>query len=167
MRFHRRTTGHQGVGRVVAVVGLALAIGASSAAGALGAVGTAGGARVQAPDLILDNGRFITMDDRRPTAQAIAITDDRITAVGSSREIARLATRATRRIHLRRRTVVPGLIDGHTHAIRGGQTFGRETYWLGVDSLATGLSMLSDAARGRRPDEWVGRRGVLAPEPVP
>jgi predicted amidohydrolase YtcJ len=165
MRFHRRMTGHQGVGRVVvvAVVALALAIGASSAVGALGAVGSAGGARVQAPDLILENGRFITMDDRRPTPQAIAITDDRITAVGSSGEIARLATRATRRIDLRRRTVVPGLIDGHTHAIRGGQTFGRETYWLGVDSLATGLSMLSDAARARRPNEWVAVVGSWHP----
>ena len=72
MRSPRRIAGRHGVrGRVVAVLVLAVAIGASSAIGALDAVGTTGGARAEAPDLILENGRFITMDDRRPSARAI------------------------------------------------------------------------------------------------
>jgi predicted amidohydrolase YtcJ len=122
-----------------------------------------GGARRLRPDLILLNGVVLTMDERHPRARAIAIRDDRITAVGTNRAVARLAGRNTRRVNLRGRTVIPGLIDGHTHAIRGGQTYDRETYWLGVDSLEHGLRMLTEAASERRPDEWVGVVGSWHP----
>jgi predicted amidohydrolase YtcJ len=107
------------------------------------------------PDLILFNGVILTMDEDNPRARALAIRDDEITAVGSNRRIARLAGADTRMINLRRRTVVPGLVDGHTHAIRGGQTFSQETYWLGIGSLAGALDLVSEAADERQPDEWV------------
>ena len=103
------------------------------------------------------------MDEDRPRARAIAITDDEITAVGSNREIRRMADAGTQVINLRRRTVVPGLVDGHTHAIRGGQTFNQETYWLGVDSLAEALDTLSEAAAERAPDEWMAVVGSWHP----
>jgi predicted amidohydrolase YtcJ len=119
--------------------------------------------RGRRPDVVLLNGVVLTMDERRPRTRAAAITGDRISAVGSSRAVARLAGPDTRRVNLRGRTVVPGLIDGHTHAIRGGQTFDRETYWLGVGSLQTALAMLTEAARDRRPEEWVAAVGSWHP----
>jgi predicted amidohydrolase YtcJ len=113
------------------------------------------GARRVRPKVILVNGVILTMDARRPRARALAITGERISAIGSNRAVRRLAGPKTRRVNLRGRTVIPGVIDGHTHAIRGGQTFDRETYWLGVTSLRRALAMLTEAARERRPDEWV------------
>lgn len=121
------------------------------------------GKGVEAPDLILVNGVILTMDEEQPRARAIAITGDQITAVGSSRAVARLAGRGTQTVNLRGRTVIPGLVDGHTHAIRGGQTFDDETYWLGVDSLEDALAGITRAATEREPDEWVAVVGSWHP----
>jgi predicted amidohydrolase YtcJ len=69
----------------------------------------------QAPDLILFDGKIFTGDLARPYAEALAITGGRLTAVGTSDEIRRLAGRNTRRIDLDGRVVVPGFNDAHTH----------------------------------------------------
>src|SRR5688572_5136341 len=84
---------------VLVAAGLVLA-GTGSGFGFLGVKGAAG------PDLILVNGAIVTMDEHHPRARAIAITDDEITAVGSSRAVARLAGPDTRTIDLRGRTVI-------------------------------------------------------------
>jgi predicted amidohydrolase YtcJ len=141
---------------VLVAAGLVLA-GTGSGFGFLGVKGASG------PDLILVNGAIVTMDEHHPRARAIAITDDEITAVGSSRAVARLAGPDTRTIDLRGRTVIPGLVDGHTHAIRGGQTFDQETYWLGVGSLEEALARVTEAASQREPDEWVAVVGSWHP----
>lgn len=134
------------------------------AAGTGGGVGFPfGGKGAAAPDLILAGGTILTMDEERPRARAIAITGDEITAVGSSRAVARLAGPDTQTVDLRGRTVIPGLVDGHTHAIRGGQTFDQETYWLDVRSLEDALARLTQAASERQPDEWVAVIGSWHP----
>ena len=122
-----------------------------------------GGSGVEEPDLILVNGEILTMDQRQPRAGAIAVTDDEITAVGSSRSVAKLAGRHTQTINLRGRTVIPGLVDGHTHAIRGGQTFDDETYWLDAGSLEEALARVTEAAGEREPNEWVAVVGSWHP----
>ena len=53
-----------------------------------------------APDLILSNGKIVTVDERFTIAQAVAIAGDRIVAVGSNQEIAKLAGPQTRRVDL-------------------------------------------------------------------
>lgn len=141
---------------VLATTGLAAAVAGAGS-------GYWGGESVDEPDLILVNGVILTMDEDRPRARAIALTDDEITRVGSNREIRQMAGEGTQTINLRRRTVIPGLVDGHTHAIRGGQTFDQETYWLGVGSLADALEMLGAAAAAREPDEWVAVVGSWHP----
>src|SRR5262245_59527769 len=83
-------------------------------AGLLGAFMPAG-ARQASPDIILINGKIITVDDQFSIAQAVAVRGDRIIAVGTNPEITRLAGPATRRMDLRGRSVVPGLIDNHAH----------------------------------------------------
>ena len=58
-------------------------------------------AQQAAPDLILSNGKIITVDERFSIAQAVAIRGDRIIAVGTSQDVGRLAGPNTRRIEFR------------------------------------------------------------------
>src|SRR6195256_4684488 len=89
-------------------------------------------AQQAAPDLILSNGKVITVDERFSIAQALAIRGDRIVAVGTNQDIARLAGPATKRIDLRGKSVIPGLIDNHMHLLRAGQTWLKELRFDGV-----------------------------------
>ena len=77
------------------------------------------------PDLILSNGKIVTVDERFTIAQAVAVRGDRIVAVGSNADIGKLAGAGTRRIDLAGRTVTPGLIDNHMHLLRGGHHLGQ------------------------------------------
>src|SRR5436190_518641 len=67
------------------------------------------------PELLLYNGKVVTVDGRFSIAQAVAIRGGKFVAVGSNDEVRRLARASTRSIDLRGRTVVPGLMDGHLH----------------------------------------------------
>ena len=67
------------------------------------------------PDLILTNGRVLTMDRSDTVVEAVAIKDDRILAVGSTGEIDALAGSGTERLDLHGRTALPGLADIHVH----------------------------------------------------
>ena len=98
------------------------------------------------PDLILSNGKIVTVDDRFAIAQAVAIRGDRFAATGGNQEIGALAGPNTRRIDLRGRTVIPGLIDNHMHLLRAASTWLRELRFDGVDSRKRGCR---DAARPR------------------
>ncbi len=66
-------------------------------------------------ELTLHHGNIITVDDRQPKAEAVAIAGGRLFAVGSNDGVLNLATAATRKIDLEGKTVVPGFIDAHTH----------------------------------------------------
>jgi predicted amidohydrolase YtcJ len=72
------------------------------------------------PELILYNANIITIDDRRPRAQAVAIANARFLAVGANEQVRELATGRTKKIDLGGRTVVPGFIDAHTHPAEAG-----------------------------------------------
>jgi len=72
------------------------------------------------PDIILTNARVITVDSADRIARAVAVTGNRITAVGSAAAINRLAGPTTRRIDLQGRTITPGLLDAHAHFSGGG-----------------------------------------------
>ena len=67
------------------------------------------------PDAIVVNAKIFTADSTNPWAEALAVRGDRITAVGSSAEIRKLATSDTRVIDAGGRTVVPGFNDSHDH----------------------------------------------------
>src|SRR6476620_4313746 len=87
-----------------------------------------------APDLILSNGKIITVDETFSIAQAVAVRGDRIVAVGTNQEINRLAGPNTRRIDLRGKSVVPGFIDDHAHFQEEGAYWTLETRLDGVES---------------------------------
>ena len=106
---------------------------------------TGGAAWAQRADTVLVNGRILTVDDRFSVREAIAIRDGRITALGKSTAIRRFAGPKTRVIDLQGRTVIPGLVDSHIHAIRAALSFSTEVNWIGAASI----------------EEALGRSGVL------
>jgi predicted amidohydrolase YtcJ len=73
-----------------------------------------------AADLVLDNGRILTLDARRPRASALAVAGGRIVAVGGRADVKRWRDRRTEVVDLRGATVVPGLVDAHAHLDREG-----------------------------------------------
>ena len=112
-------------------------------------------ASAQAPDTILINGKIVTLDSRSTVAMGLAVTDGRITATGSTDDVRKLAGPSTRVIDLRGRTVIPGLIDSHLHAIRAALSFSTEVNWIGAHSIEEGLGRIRAAARAMKPGAWL------------
>jgi predicted amidohydrolase YtcJ len=108
-----------------------------------------------APDLILFNGRFYTLDPANPVAGAVAVSGGKFSAVGIDPDIRKLAGKATKLIDLRGRSALPGLIDNHLHIIRGGLNFNMELRWDGVRSLADAMAMLRRQIAITPPPQWV------------
>ncbi|AHM63003.1 amidohydrolase [Flammeovirgaceae bacterium 311] len=73
------------------------------------------------PDLILYNANIITVNPDQPQAEALAVIGDRIVAVGSNREIRRLAGARTRKVDIGGKVVTPGFIDAHAHPLTAGK----------------------------------------------
>ncbi len=76
--------------------------------------------RELAPDQIWTNGRFYTLDPNNTIAQAVAVKDGRILAVGHNEQIEAMAGEYTRRIDLNGRSVIPGIFDSHAHMLEVG-----------------------------------------------
>src|SRR5688500_18120214 len=148
MTMARRASNLAAMAAIAAIAGAAAMLRAQQPVPAPGAAGPT-------PTLVLSNGKIITVDERFTIAQAVAITGDRIVAVGTNQEIGQLAGPNARRIDLRGRAVIPGLIDNHMHLLRAGVTWQREVRWDGVDSRKHALEMLSAKAKALGPGEWV------------
>ena len=71
----------------------------------------------QPVDIILHNGTVLTMNPAQPRARALAISGNQIIAVGGQGTVNRLGGRGTRRINLKGKTVLPGFVDPHNHAL--------------------------------------------------
>ncbi|MEM8630074.1 MAG: amidohydrolase, partial [Pseudomonadota bacterium] len=126
---------------------------ASASAVALGAVpglaqSTATG---NAADLVLVNARITTMDPARPEATALAAKDGVFVVVGDATDVNPLIGPFTQVIDGKGKRVIPGLIDSHTHSIRGGVNYNLEVRWDTADSLEEALHLLREQA-DRTPD---------------
>src|SRR5688572_26298455 len=115
-------------------------------------------------DTILTNGKIITVDDQFSIAQAVAVRGDRIVAVGTNQNITRLAGPSTRRIDLRGRSVVPGLIDNHAHFQEEGAYWTLELRFDGVDTRKQALEMIRAKAQAAGPGKWVFNLGGWSPD---
>lgn len=132
-------------------------------------------AGAQAPsaqaDLLLLNGKVVTVDPQFRVAQAIGVNGDRIVAVGTNDQIRALAASGARVVDLQRRTVIPGLIDNHGHYARAAQTWTREARLDGILSRSDAMEKLRSRARTVKPDDWVlvlggWSEGQFADEPL-
>jgi len=103
---------------------------------------------------ILRNGKIITMDAAFTITQSVAVSADRILAVGPDDAMAAYTSPQTRVIDLKGKAVVPGLTDGHAHMDREAirnifPSLGR------VRSIRDIQDHIAELARGKRPGEWI------------
>jgi predicted amidohydrolase YtcJ len=111
-------------------------------------------------DTILLNGKVVTVDSRFSLAQGVAIRGERVLAVGRNADVLEHQGQGTKVIDLRKRTVIPGLIDNHAHFIRAPEH--DELRLDGVASRARALAMLAERVRAARPGEWIVTLGGWA-----
>jgi predicted amidohydrolase YtcJ len=114
-----------------------------------------------AADRILVNGRILTVDAADRVAEAIAIRDGRILAVGTTAEIERLAGPATERIDLAGRAATPGLIDAHVHFASAGlmRLTNIDLSFPQVKGVADIVRLAAERAQAVPEGEWIRGRG--------
>ncbi|MEJ2882802.1 amidohydrolase [Pedobacter sp. GR22-6] len=106
-------------------------------------------------DLIITNGKVITLNKDQPSAEALAIAGHKIIAVGSNKQILKYSNSKAKVIDAKGETVIPGIYDSHLHVIRGGRFYNAELRWDGVKSLKRALTMLREQAARTPADQWV------------
>ena len=109
-------------------------------------------------DVVLRNGTIVTMDSTTPRAQAIAVTGDRITALGSNADIQPYVGPSTQVIDLGGRLAIPGFNESHGHFTGLGQALS-ELNLMGVPTWQDIASMVADAAKSAKPGAWIQGRG--------
>jgi predicted amidohydrolase YtcJ len=121
-------------------------------------------------DLVLRNGRIVTLDDRMPEGQALASRGGKIVAVGTNADIARYVGPSTQVIDLAGQFAMPGFIEGHGHFTGIGESK------LGLELLNTTswdqiVKMVADAVKKAKPGQWIVGRGwhqdKWTPKPQP
>jgi predicted amidohydrolase YtcJ len=110
------------------------------------------------PDLVLHGGHVITVDRASHIAEAVAVADGKIVAVGTDAEILPLAGGPTRVTDLKGGSVIPGMIDNHTHQIMAGldtAEAGVKVNIAGSRSIEEVKAEIAAAARTAAPGEWI------------
>jgi predicted amidohydrolase YtcJ len=115
-------------------------------------------ARVAPADLVLRNGKVVTMDSTNATGQAVAITGDRITAVGSDADIQQYVGADTKVIDLQGHLAIPGFNESHGHFTGLGEGLS-ELNLMGVPTWQDITAMVADAAKRAKPGQWIRGRG--------
>jgi hypothetical protein len=134
---------------------LALALSACATPGGQEAAPSTAQPAAQSADLIVTNARITTLDARTSEAQALAVRDGHIVAVGDTASIARLAGPQTRSVDAGGRRVIPGLIDSHIHALRAALSYSTEVNWIGAGTIAEAMARLREKAAQARPGSWL------------
>lgn len=108
-----------------------------------------------ATDLVLFNGQVFTADRAQPKVQALAVADGKVLQVGSDAQIKALIETGTRVIDLGGKTLMPGLIDSHSHAIFGGlemTSANMQDKVVSLDQLERKLRAWRDDGKARHGD---------------
>jgi predicted amidohydrolase YtcJ len=109
-------------------------------------------------DLVLRDGKIVTMVEAFPEVEALALVGDRVIAVGSNDDIDAYVGESTRVIELEGRLAVPGLTEGHGHLVK----IGRKLANLQLETARTWdeiVAMVAEAARATPKGEWIFGRG--------
>ena len=133
---------------------------AGSAALILAAVSSNVAAQTRA-DLLLVNGRVLTVDSTDRVAQAVGIAGNRIIVVGTTAEVERAAAPNARRIDLAGRTVTPGLLDAHAHFSDGGaeRLYVLDLSYPNVKSIPDVATAVGAKAAAAPKGTWIQGRG--------
>ena len=113
---------------------------------------------MQYADLVLKNANVLTMNSLKPCAEAIAIKDEKIVAVGTNKQIEPWIGKQTKVMNLDGKTVVPGFIDAHVH-MRG---FGRFLTWVNlrdINSIREMQKLLREQVQKTPKGKWILGRG--------
>ena len=114
----------------------------------------------QAPpaDLVLTNGRIVTVDPGMAEAEAIAISRDRVQALGTAAEIKKMIGPATKVIDLNGQLAIPGFIESHGHfaGVGGAQL---QLNLMNVKSWDEVVRMVAEAVSRAKPGQWIYGRG--------
>jgi hypothetical protein len=115
-----------------------------------------------ADELVLVNGRILTLDPQRPVVDTLAVSGGRVTAAGRRAEILRRHDRRTRVIDLGGATAIPGLVDAHAHLDREGL---KEIYpsLARCRSIADIQRVIRREAARRKAGEWIVTMPIGAP----
>jgi predicted amidohydrolase YtcJ len=121
-----------------------------------------------APDLILFNGKIVTVDTDFSISEAIAVYDGKIVAIGQSSEVCGLTGKKTRSIDLGGKCVVPGQMDNHVHFLLAGLDAIGDVAKVNIASLQS-IDEILEAIKARAAvipkGEWIGTscmyRGAL------
>ena len=110
-------------------------------------------------DLVLVNGKIVTVDEKESVAQAVAVKFGKILAVGSNNKIEALTNKDTKVIDLKGRTVIPGLIESHCHPTGGALNHVipaiNASYEVGVRSIADIQSRIAERVKTTPKGEWI------------
>ncbi len=113
-------------------------------------------------DLVLVNGKIVTVDENESVAQAVAVKFGKILAVGSNNEIEALTNKDTKIIDLKGRTVIPGLIESHCHPTGGALNHVipaiNASYEAGVRSIVDIQSRIAERVKTTPKGEWINVR---------
>jgi len=109
-------------------------------------------------DLVLLNGKILTVNEEHPEAEALAARGETIVALGSSSEIRKYVGEETEVIDLEGYLAIPGFIEGHGHYYSLGASL-MELELRYTNSWAEIVSLVAQAAREARPGEWIVGRG--------
>jgi predicted amidohydrolase YtcJ len=109
-------------------------------------------------DLVLTNGRIVTVEDEQPEAQAIAITGDRITALGSSEAMKKYVGPDTNVIDLEGQLAIPGFIESHGHFTGVGESR-LQLNLMTAKSWDEIVAMVAEAVKAAKPGQWIYGRG--------
>jgi predicted amidohydrolase YtcJ len=93
-----------------------------------------------------------------PVSEAIATSDGHVAALGTGRDLGARFPEATH-VDLAGRTLIPGLIDAHNHAIRGGATWARELHWSVLRTRDEALASIREAAATTPEGTWISAVG--------
>lgn len=109
---------------------------------------------LKSPDLILYNGKIITVDSSLTIHEAVSIAGENIVDVGTSSRLKELAGDSTKMINLRGHSVVPGLIEGHAHPVAASGSEFRDAIPV-VNSVAELLTWIKQEAARKEPGQWI------------
>ena len=122
-----------------------------------------GGCSESAPGTVYTNGYIYTVNPEQPHAEALAVRDGKITAVGSNDEVQALVSDETRVVDLDGRMLMPGIHDMHAHPMEAGEKYNFQCAFPFTFTMEQIIAKLTECAAETPAGEWI-RGGQWAME---